>query len=78
MTRNEFRNLVSDGDLSDDAVFDEIMREAKLVIGMTPRKLSSAMRMSVPTAARWLNNVTRPAFGMRESVRRYLIRATDP
>ena len=78
MTPRELRDFVSDADLADDAVFDEIVRQSASALGLTPRRLAAAMRISIPTATRWMNNVTRPALGMRESVRRYLIRATDP
>lgn len=65
-----FREFVLRADLSDDATFTQVLQRGAKELGIDPGNLASTFRVSRPTATRWLNGVTWPAVGVRESVRR--------
>lgn len=71
------RKFIETADLTDDRMFQEVV---KLVIGMIGgdvRKLSSRLRVSVPTVKRWVNGVTAPHIGVRENARKALLQVYD-
>lgn len=72
-----FRDYVLNVDLKNDANFTKTIRYACEVLKMTDRDLASGMRISVPTANRWLNGVTTPAVGMREGLRRFILKRME-
>lgn len=68
---------IADLDLSStapDANFTKLIQILATKLSMTDRQIASSMRISVPTASRWMNGVTSPHWAMRESVRRFALR----
>lgn len=68
------RAFIEAADLERDDVYSAAVRSVIRGLAIEPGTLGDAMSCSVPTVRRWMNGVTVPHPGMRESLRRYALR----
>lgn len=64
-------------DLADDATYTRIINLCAVVLEIEDNEIATALGVSRPTVARWMNSITRPHPAAREPVRRFFMKRLD-
>lgn len=73
---SKYNDELTKGDLSDDAVFQFLLKQSELVLGMSDADLAREFRVSRPTVNRWRSGKNAPYFMARKGIIEFLKRKT--